>query len=232
MDCKKKHVFLLCGWTWGEWLLLFPLSFCSFGPWCISVCLAQMTNQSRSIERSRKTAPPGKNWHFLDTLSVFEAPPGKRCEASICGTRKPLEANPWMMQQRSPNVPAENAKWRKNNENEIGSNKMAPVSFHHFSLIPFLTKFETHFKTLSSCWLFVNVPHSIWLAPHLTRNVAKFHLLHPSPGSSTGLMCLKLRRCRARSQPAHDSCGCWVIYMNSVVKTPTSTTTPSEQLLE
>ena len=55
----------------------------------------------------------------------------------------------------------------------------------------------------------VNVPHSIRLAPHLTRNVAKFHLLHPSPGSSTGPMCLKLPRCRARSQPVRDSCGCW-----------------------
>ena len=58
--------------------------------------------------------------------------------------------------------------------------------------------------------------------PHLTRNVAKFPELHPSPGSSTGLMCLKLPRCRARSQPAHDSCGCWRENNNNNNTNPTT----------
>ena len=63
--------------------------------------------------------------------------------------------------------------------------------------------------------------------PHLTRNAAKVHRLHPSPGSSTGLMCLKLPRCRARSQPAHDSCGCW---RETTTTTTTTTTTLIPQL--
>ena len=35
-----------------------------------------------------------KTWHFLDTLSVFEAPGGKRCRASICGRQMPPEVGP------------------------------------------------------------------------------------------------------------------------------------------
>ena len=36
---------------------------------------------------------PVKIWHFLD-LSVFEAPDGRRCRASICGTQMPREVGP------------------------------------------------------------------------------------------------------------------------------------------
>ena len=100
----------------------------------------------------------------------------------------------------------EKTQWKWNPIKQDG-----PCLFSSFLAHTFLKEFETHIETLNACWLFVNGPHSIWLAPNLTRNVAKFHLLHPSPGSSTGLMCLKLPRCRARSQPAHDRCGCWEI---------------------
>ena len=142
---------------------------------------------------------------------------------------KSLDDAPKVSKCPSNSAPAENAKWTKNNESEIQSNKTAPASFHHLSLIPFWnTVVWKHIGTLNSCWLLVNVPHSIWLAPQPHKNVAKFHLLHPSPGSSTGPMCLKLHRCRARSQPVRDSCGCWVISMNSVVKKPTLIPQPKQ----
>ena len=97
------------------------------------------------------------------------------------------------------------------NESEIQSNKMAPASLSlfitsHSYLFEIVWNTHRNFKLL----LTLRERTSLYLrGPHPTRNVAKFHLLHPSPGSYTGLMCLKLPRCRARSQPAHDSCGCW-----------------------
>jgi len=49
-----------------------------------------------------------------------------------------------MFQAIFDSTPAENAKWRKkNNESEIGSNEIA-ASFHHVSLI------ATHIETLNS----------------------------------------------------------------------------------
>ena len=114
-----------------------------------------------------------------------------------------------MSQEFFDSTPAEKTKWRENSESEIGSNEIFSSRLTHSNTH---RNFEL-LLTLRACTsLYLTRP------PHLTRNVAKFHLLHPSPGSSTGPMCLKLPRCRARSQPAHDSCGSWVISMNSVVK--------------
>ena len=109
-----------------------------------------------------------------------------------------------MSQEIFDSTPAENVKFGEKTMKVKSDQTRSPLPLFITShSLQHTSKLQT---PADSWWMYLTLSDS---PPHLTRNVAKFHLLHPSPGSSTGPMCLKLPRCRARSQPVRGSCGCW-----------------------